>query len=202
MARIRSIKPEFWDDEAIGRLSNLARLNFIGLISMADDRGRGRAGTVYLLRRLHPHSMSIHEQLMESSLKELEDSLRVQFYSVNSENFYCIKNFEKHQRINRPSPSQLPEPSLNPPERSVKCVAGEEGRGGEWSGTEWSGTDRGGAPDSPSASAPGDPAEEPRPSLAEIRAELGVAAAEVPTVAITGGRDRTAELREKAKAKL
>ena len=39
MARIRTIKPEFWEDEDVGRLSPMARLLFIGSWSLADDEG-------------------------------------------------------------------------------------------------------------------------------------------------------------------
>lgn len=40
MARIRTIKPEFWADEKLGPLDPLTRLVFLGLISQADDAGR------------------------------------------------------------------------------------------------------------------------------------------------------------------
>lgn len=40
MARIRTIKPEFWTDEKLGPLDPLTRLVAIGLISQADDAGR------------------------------------------------------------------------------------------------------------------------------------------------------------------
>lgn len=40
MARIRTIKPEFWSDEKLGPMAPLDRLVFLGLISMADDAGR------------------------------------------------------------------------------------------------------------------------------------------------------------------
>lgn len=40
MARIRTIKPEFWGDEKLAPCSPITRLVFLGLISMADDAGR------------------------------------------------------------------------------------------------------------------------------------------------------------------
>ena len=43
MARIRSIKPEFWRDEKIATLKNkLAGFFFIGLWNVADDEGKFR----------------------------------------------------------------------------------------------------------------------------------------------------------------
>ena len=43
MARRRMIDPNFWESEDVSRLSLFARLLFIGMISNADDEGRGRA---------------------------------------------------------------------------------------------------------------------------------------------------------------
>src|SRR5437016_5694377 len=40
VARIRTIKPEFWGDEKLAPMDPLTRLVFLGLISMADDAGR------------------------------------------------------------------------------------------------------------------------------------------------------------------
>lgn len=40
MARIRTVKPEFWGDEKLAPMDALTRLVFLGLISMADDAGR------------------------------------------------------------------------------------------------------------------------------------------------------------------
>ena len=39
MARIRTVKPEFWTDEKTGHLSSDAKLLFIGLWNHADDYG-------------------------------------------------------------------------------------------------------------------------------------------------------------------
>jgi hypothetical protein len=39
MARIRTIKPEFWTDEKVVECSFEARLMFIGMFNFADDKG-------------------------------------------------------------------------------------------------------------------------------------------------------------------
>ena len=108
MARIRTIKPDFWEDEKVGRLADHDRLTFIGLISLADDEGRGRGDSTWLHGRLHPYSSTTHVQATEDSLRALADKCLVRLYSVNGESYYWIPNFKKHQRINRPTPSKLP----------------------------------------------------------------------------------------------
>ena len=45
MARIRSLKPEMWSSESVGRLSRYARLLLVELITQVDDEGRIRASS-------------------------------------------------------------------------------------------------------------------------------------------------------------
>lgn len=42
MARIRTIKPEFWQHPKVMRVSRDARLLFLGLLNEVDDEGRMR----------------------------------------------------------------------------------------------------------------------------------------------------------------
>lgn len=113
MARIRTIKPDIWEDRKIGRCSILARLNFHGLISMADDEGRGQGDLKWLMGRLHAFMGGLTEDSMSESLAELEKVGCVVFYEVNGERYYWLPNFLKHQRINRPTPSRIPAYSGN-----------------------------------------------------------------------------------------
>lgn len=53
--RIRTIKPEFWVSESMGRLSRDARLIFVGLWSLADDYGRFRADPRLIAGQLLPY---------------------------------------------------------------------------------------------------------------------------------------------------
>jgi hypothetical protein len=53
--RIRTIKPELWQDEKVGGLSRDARLLFIGLVTMADDEGRLRALPAVILGHCLPY---------------------------------------------------------------------------------------------------------------------------------------------------
>ena len=55
MARIRSIKPKFWDDIKIGRLSRDARLLYIGLWSFSDDIGVVIGDSIWLKSKVFPY---------------------------------------------------------------------------------------------------------------------------------------------------
>lgn len=59
--RIRTLKPELWQNEKVGDLSHGARLLFVGLITMADDEGRFRARPSVILGHVFPYDVEAHE---------------------------------------------------------------------------------------------------------------------------------------------
>jgi uncharacterized phage protein (TIGR02220 family) len=100
--RIRSVKPEFWDDEKLGKICRDARLTFIGMWTFADDRGVVRAHSVFLKNKIFPFdNISITE--FEDWLTGLENLGMIERFLSGEERYYFIKNFEKHQRVNRPN---------------------------------------------------------------------------------------------------
>ena len=119
MARIRTLKPETWESEKLGRLKLLSRVNFIGLISLADDEGRGRGDTAFLLARLHPYAADVKLDAMKESLAELEKTGLVVFYQAADCSYYAIPSWSENQKIDRPSPSKLPAPPTRKPRRAL-----------------------------------------------------------------------------------
>lgn len=106
--RIRTIKPEFWGSESIGRLSRDSRLLFIALLSFADDSGRGRGVFPALSGQLFPYDADAREKL-PTWFSELEREGMVRRYKGPDGNtYYDIPNWLKHQKIEKPSPSKLP----------------------------------------------------------------------------------------------
>ena len=102
MPRNRQIKPDFWADEKIGKVSPLARLLFIGIWNFCDDIGVCRANAGYLRSQiLQFDDMSIKK--VSDLLDELKESGRIIVAEINDETFLFVKNFAKHQQINRPS---------------------------------------------------------------------------------------------------
>jgi len=110
MARIRTIKPDFWESENLGSQTSEARLLFVGLISLADDEGRGRGEPRFLLGRLHAYSTDVTIESLKKSIGQLEAVSLVRFYSVPAGTFYELPGFSEHQKINRPSPGRNPGP--------------------------------------------------------------------------------------------
>ena len=108
--RIRSIKPAFWADQTIQRQELGVRLTFIGLWSHADDAGRIEGDPVLLRSRIHPCDPKVTQGAFNKWLATLEDLGRIQRYEVAGFPYILVPNFLKHQRINKPSESQIPPP--------------------------------------------------------------------------------------------
>jgi len=109
--RIRSIKPEMWQDEKIGELSRDARLLFIGLVTMADDEGRLRALSPAILGHIFPYDEDAVSKL-KRWMREVIDSGLVIAYKVGGVPYLQLTGWRKHQVINKPNSSELPPPPL------------------------------------------------------------------------------------------
>lgn len=111
MARIRTIKPEFWESEKVARLPALDALTFMGLISLADDEGIGRAEVRGVFGRCHAMRPGVSFRVLRGVFKRLERVGLVTFYDgPNACSYYWIHGFSEHQKIDRPSPSKFPKP--------------------------------------------------------------------------------------------
>ena len=135
MARIRTIKPEFWTDEKVVQLSFPARLLFVGLWNFCDDEGF-----------LWDEPLRIKLQILPNDdvdISVLVDELVgagvvARHRSDNDRSALQVVNFEAHQRVSHPSPSRIapelsgvlqspPEDSrVLPPERNLTERKGKE----------------------------------------------------------------------------
>lgn len=105
MARKRIIDPEFWSDEEVGRWSFEARLFYIALWNFADDEGRFKAHPSLLKSQVFPYDTKIDIDKLKSEI-----SSKIQWYGNNGSQYGHVRNFLKHQRIDRPTVSKLPSP--------------------------------------------------------------------------------------------
>lgn len=96
MARIRTIKPEFWTDGKIIGLSAYARLFFIGCWNFTRcDRGHLDDDVMSLKFKILPADKVNPEELME----ELMDVGLIDRYESNGRKFLHIRRFIDHQKI-------------------------------------------------------------------------------------------------------
>lgn len=107
--RIRTLKPELWQDERIGDLSHGARLLFIGLITMADDAGRLRELPATIIGHVFPYD-DVTGPKLTRWLKEVAATGAVVRYEVEGRRYVAFRHWTKHQKVDKPSPSELPPP--------------------------------------------------------------------------------------------
>lgn len=112
MARIRSIRPEFWESEDIAGLSRDARLLFIATWTAADDEGLLRWNPAYLKSVAFIYDADVTVEHVEGLMVELVQAGLVAPYQAGKsrQSLALITGFHKYQKPNRPQPSKFPKP--------------------------------------------------------------------------------------------
>lgn len=100
MARIRTLKPEFWADEKLAPLPPLDRLVFLGLISLADDAGR-------VLDNVRVIDAQLFPETPDSSLEPLRRLSGIgrirRGITSSGQRIVEICNWKRHQKISHPN---------------------------------------------------------------------------------------------------
>jgi hypothetical protein len=149
MARIRTIKPEFWKHEDLSALPEATHMLAAALLNHADDEGYFNANPGLVRAECCPlrePSVSPHD-----SLNLLRGIGFIKLGSgADGKRYGLIIKFEDHQRINRPTPSKIKAVGIvweaspqthtqltesSPPERKGKEQGREQGREEELSGS-------------------------------------------------------------------
>lgn len=107
MARIRTIKPEFWVSEQVVECSTTARLLFIGLWNFCDDAGIHSASPRSLKMEVFPG-----DDFTADDVQKLVDELiaagLLVFYEVGGKGYWKVTGWH-HQKIEKPT-KKHPEP--------------------------------------------------------------------------------------------
>lgn len=121
MARIRTIKPEFWTAEQIMELSPMARLLFIGMWNFCDDKGVHPVAYKTLKAEVFPA-----DDLLSSDVERLVAEITAQGllseFEAEGRRWWFVTGWH-HQVINRPSKSRYPVPPRNAP---LPTAAGQD----------------------------------------------------------------------------
>ena len=95
--RIRQVRPEFFSDPVLGRLSPDTRLTYIGLWCIADDAGWLPWDVAHLAAIVYPYeSVLVRERRMAKSAEALVQAGRVTVYPCGCA---LIPRLEDHQKI-------------------------------------------------------------------------------------------------------
>lgn len=138
MPRIRSVHPDLCDDETLAEVSAYAERTWIRLWTHLDDKGRGVDNPKLWKGKLYPLHDDVTSERVERDLAELTACGLLIRYEVAGKRYLCAKpsTWAKYQRPQHPTPSKLPEPSvdlMSPHVGGVGSGVGEEssGQGGE-----------------------------------------------------------------------
>lgn len=111
MARIRSIKPEFWTSGQIVECSTNARLLFIGLWNFCDDAGRMSFSEKKVKAQIFPAD-DISLANVRRMIDELSTNGLIYIYVIDNVEYLQVTGWH-HQRIDRPQKSRIPPPPEN-----------------------------------------------------------------------------------------
>jgi hypothetical protein len=103
VARIRTIKPEFWVDEQIVELDYVTRLLFIGLWNFVDDEGY----IEYKPKRIKMQVFPADDLELSGALRNLLETRRLTKFNSDQGELVQITNWERHQKISHPTPTRF-----------------------------------------------------------------------------------------------
>ncbi len=112
MARRRMIDPNFFESEDVSRLTLRQRFLLIGMVSMADDYGKGRATPAKVRSFVFPYE-DIPIREINADMQKIAEHISIEFYEVEGNSYYKFVNWSKWQRVDKPQPSNIPDPDKN-----------------------------------------------------------------------------------------
>jgi hypothetical protein len=131
MARIRTIKPEFWTSEQVVECSPTARLLFVGIWNFCDDGGIHPASERRVKMEVFPGDDFTVEQIRGFIDELIQQRLLIE-YEADGSVFWLVNGFTKHQKIDKPT-CRFPEPDaetlkavLDMNSATIRRVVGEE----------------------------------------------------------------------------
>lgn len=118
MARMRSLKPEFWHDQEITRLPRDARLLYMAMWNLADEHARLQGDPRFLKGQAFPYDDDLTADTIDGLVADLVIAGKVERYTVRGGIYLHLPKLPKHQRLDSDKvPSRLPGPDEADPER-------------------------------------------------------------------------------------
>lgn len=99
MARIRTVKPEFWSSEQVMSCTPLARLLFIGIWNFCDDGGNHPLSPRTIKALVFPGD-DITVESVDRLLAELKSSDLIALYAVEGKTYLHVRGW-RHQKIDK-----------------------------------------------------------------------------------------------------
>lgn len=108
MARIRTVKPQHWNDKQLTQISLPAHLLWIGMWNFSDDEGIIEADPIFIRSQVFPRRTDIRIEQVSQWLDQLVKARFLVPFEYKNESYYVSRTFSTHQKIDKPQPSKIP----------------------------------------------------------------------------------------------
>lgn len=110
--RRRMLNPDFFTDpDIVASLNAYGRLLYQGMWCVADDSGCFELNPLLLKMKILPGDQDITTEDIQKYLEKLIDLKKIITYEVDGKKYGWLKNFHKHQTLNKPNSPSVPLPS-------------------------------------------------------------------------------------------
>lgn len=117
MARMRSLKPEFWHDQEITRLPRDVRLMYMAMWNLADEHSRLQGDPRFIKGQAFPYDDDLTAPMIQAMVDALVSAGRVERYTVRGAVYLLLPKLAKHQRLDTDKvPSRHPGPDESDPD--------------------------------------------------------------------------------------
>jgi len=110
-ARIRTVKPEFYNDGKLGRLGHTTRDFFRSSWTFCCDQGHHPLDPDELSIKVYPYDNEMDGKKVAGMIHDLVTARRYVLYEAGGSHYLYIPTWLRHQKINRPTECNHPEPS-------------------------------------------------------------------------------------------
>ncbi len=104
IGRIRTVKPEWLEDDKMIESSPAARVLSVAMILIADDYGRGRGKEERIISRVFP----LHHDDGRQAFSELMATGYFSLYVIREQTYFELTNWTRHQRVDKPGKPRVP----------------------------------------------------------------------------------------------
>lgn len=108
MARIRTVKPNHWNDKELPKISIQAHLLWIGMWNFSDDLGIIENDPLLIKSQVFPRRTDVRTEQVKSWLDQLVKARFILPFIHENESYFVHRTFNTHQKIDKPQPSKIP----------------------------------------------------------------------------------------------
>lgn len=107
MARIRTVKPQHWNDKELSKISIQAHLLWIGMWNFSDDSGVIENDPLLIKSQIFPRRTDVRTEQVKLWLDQLVKARFILPFIHENESYFVHRTFNTHQKIDKPQPSKI-----------------------------------------------------------------------------------------------